>query len=70
MRECIQLHERHPEGSPIATGQWEGGKLVRVRRRLQPLLQMWITIKHGSLIWPSALAAARALSTSTWFSSA
>ena len=31
MRECIQLHERHPHGSPIATGQWEGGKLVSAK---------------------------------------
>ena len=29
MRDCIELHERHPHGSPIASGQWEGGKLVR-----------------------------------------
>ena len=28
MRDCIELHERHPQGSPIASGQWEGGKLV------------------------------------------
>jgi len=33
MRDCIELHQRHPHGSPIASGQWEGGKLVRPRRR-------------------------------------
>ena len=35
MRECIQLHERHPNGSPIVSGQWEGGKLVSTEKHVQ-----------------------------------